>query len=81
MSQIVLVMSILVGLDGVEKMSKSTNNYIGVHDAPNDMFGKVMSIEDHPMPNYFAQQAPADVDGIAPKFRRCGFQIDQLCHS
>lgn len=51
--QIVLVMPILVGLDGVEKMSKSKNNYIGVHDAPNDMFGKVMSIADHLMPNYF----------------------------
>ena len=51
--QIVLVMPILVGLDGVEKMSKSKNNYIGVHDAPNEMFGKVMSIADQLMPNYF----------------------------
>lgn len=51
--QIVLVMPILVGLDGVEKMSKSKGNYIGVHDAPNDMFGKVMSIADTLMANYF----------------------------
>ncbi len=51
--QVVLVMPLLVGLDGVEKMSKSKGNYIGVHDAPNDMFGKVMSIADTLMANYF----------------------------
>lgn len=51
--QIVLVMPILVGLDGKEKMSKSKGNYIGVTDAPNDMFGKVMSIPDELMDNYF----------------------------
>jgi len=51
--QIVLVMPILVGLDGVEKMSKSKGNYIGVTDEPNDMFGKVMSIPDALMDNYF----------------------------
>lgn len=52
-SQIVLTMPILVGLDGVEKMSKSKDNYIGVTDEPNDMFGKVMSIPDALMDNYF----------------------------
>ncbi len=51
--QIVLVMPILVGLDGVQKMSKSKGNYIGVTDEPNDMFGKVMSIPDSLMDNYF----------------------------
>jgi len=51
--QIVLVMPILVGLDGVQKMSKSKANYIGVTDEPNDMFGKVMSIPDSLMENYF----------------------------
>jgi len=51
--QIVLVMPILVGLDGVEKMSKSKHNYIGVTDEANDMFGKVMSIPDTLMDNYF----------------------------
>ncbi len=51
--QIVLTMPILVGLDGVEKMSKSKNNYIGVTDEPNDMFGKVMSISDEMMENYY----------------------------
>jgi len=51
--QIVLIMPILVGLDGVEKMSKSKGNYVGVTDSPRDMFGKVMSIPDDLMDNYF----------------------------
>jgi tyrosyl-tRNA synthetase len=51
--QIVMIMPILVGLDGTEKMSKSKGNYIGVTDEPNDMFGKVMSIPDTLMGNYF----------------------------
>ncbi|MHC4783156.1 MAG: tyrosine--tRNA ligase [Planctomycetota bacterium] len=51
--QIVLTMPILVGLDGVQKMSKSKGNYIGVTDAPSDMFGKTMSIPDELMENYF----------------------------
>ena len=51
--QIVIVMPILVGLDGTEKMSKSKGNYIGVTDEPGDMFGKVMSISDDMMENYF----------------------------
>lgn len=51
--QIVMIMPILVGLDGVDKMSKSKGNYIGVTDSPKDMFGKVMSIPDTLMANYF----------------------------
>jgi tyrosyl-tRNA synthetase len=51
--QVVITMPILVGLDGTEKMSKSKGNYIGVTDEPNDMFGKVMSISDEMMSNYF----------------------------
>ncbi len=51
--QIVMIMPILVGIDGVEKMSKSKGNYIGVTDGPDDMFGKVMSIPDDLMENYF----------------------------
>ncbi|NIP32322.1 MAG: tyrosine--tRNA ligase [Phycisphaerae bacterium] len=51
--QIVMTMPILVGLDGKEKMSKSKDNYIGVTDEPNDMFGKIMSISDDMMENYF----------------------------
>lgn len=51
--QVVMVMPILVGLDGHDKMSKSKGNYVGVTDAPNDMFGKIMSIPDNLMSNYF----------------------------
>jgi len=51
--QITLTMPILEGLDGVQKMSKSLKNYIGVNDAPNDMFGKLMSISDDLMWRYF----------------------------
>ncbi|MGN1392523.1 MAG: tyrosine--tRNA ligase [Succinivibrionaceae bacterium] len=51
--QVVLMMPLLVGLDGVKKMSKSAGNYIGVHDEPNDMFGKIMSISDELMWNYY----------------------------
>jgi tyrosyl-tRNA synthetase len=51
--QIVIIMPILVGLDGTMKMSKSKGNYVGVTDAPNDMFGKIMSIPDNLMLNYF----------------------------
>jgi tyrosyl-tRNA synthetase len=51
--QVVITMPILVGLDGKEKMSKSKGNYVGVTDEPNDMFGKIMSISDAMMENYF----------------------------
>lgn len=51
--QVVMTMPILEGLDGVQKMSKSLNNYIGVQDAPDDMFGKVMSISDTLMWRYY----------------------------
>jgi len=52
-SQIVLTMPLLAGLDGVEKMSKSKGNYVGVTDTAYDMFGKLMSIPDTLMENYF----------------------------
>ena len=51
--QIVITMPLLEGLDGVQKMSKSLDNYIGIDDAPADMFGKVMSISDELMWRYF----------------------------
>jgi len=51
--QVILTMPILEGLDGVQKMSKSLGNYIGIEDAPNDMFGKLMSISDDLMWRYF----------------------------
>jgi tyrosyl-tRNA synthetase len=51
--QIVLTMPLLEGLDGVNKMSKSLDNYIGITDAPEDMFGKLMSVSDELMWRYF----------------------------
>mgnify|MGYP000953522497 FL=1 len=51
--QAVLMMPILEGLDGVQKMSKSLGNYIGITDAPNDMFGKILSISDDLMWRYY----------------------------
>jgi tyrosyl-tRNA synthetase len=51
--QIVLTTPLLEGLDGVQKMSKSLGNYVGIHDLPEDMFGKLMSISDTLMWRYF----------------------------
>ncbi len=51
--QVVLTMPLLEGLDGVNKMSKSMGNYIGITDAPEEMFGKIMSISDELMWRYF----------------------------
>ena len=50
--QSILTMPILEGLDGVQKMSKSLNNYIGINDSPKDIFGKLMSISDELMWRY-----------------------------
>ncbi len=50
--QVVLTMPILEGLDGVQKMSKSLGNYIGINEPPNDMFGKLMSVSDDLMWRY-----------------------------
>jgi tyrosyl-tRNA synthetase len=51
--QCILTMPLLVGLDGVEKMSKSKGNYIGINEPVNEMFGKLMSISDELMWDYF----------------------------
>jgi len=51
--QVVITMPILEGLDGVQKMSKSLNNYVGIADSADDMFGKLMSISDELMWRYF----------------------------
>jgi tyrosyl-tRNA synthetase len=51
--QVVLTMPLLEGLDGVNKMSKSLDNYIGITDSPEDMFGKLMSVSDELMWRYF----------------------------
>src|SRR5215467_7138669 len=52
-SQVVLTMPLLEGLDGVQKMSKSLGNYIGINEPPNEQFGKVMSISDELMFRYY----------------------------
>jgi len=51
--QTVIMTPLLEGLDGVQKMSKSLNNYIGITEVPNDMFGKIMSVSDELMWRYF----------------------------
>lgn len=51
--QVVMTMPLLEGLDGVKKMSKSYGNYVGVSDAPQDMFGKLMSVSDELMARYY----------------------------
>lgn len=63
--QIVLTMPLLEGLDGVQKMSKSLNNYVGVNDEPADMFGKLMSIPDSIMWRYFDLLSAKSNDAIA----------------
>ena len=63
--QAVLMMPILEGLDGVQKMSKSLNNYIGVTDEPNDMFGKLLSISDELMWRYFELLSDKSLEEIA----------------
>lgn len=63
--QAVLMMPILEGLDGVQKMSKSLNNYIGVADEPNDMYGKVLSISDELMWRYYELLSDKSLEEIA----------------
>jgi len=63
--QAVLMMPILEGLDGVQKMSKSLGNYIGVTDTPNDMFGKVLSISDDLMWRFYELLSTKTLDEIA----------------
>jgi tyrosyl-tRNA synthetase len=62
--QCVLTMPLLEGLDGVNKMSKSLGNYIGITDTPQDMFGKLMSISDTLMWRYFELLSFRDMDEI-----------------
>lgn len=62
--QVCMLMPILVGLDGTEKMSKSLNNYIGIQDSPNDMFGKIMSISDELMYIYYEQITDISLEEI-----------------
>lgn len=68
--QIVLTTPLLEGLDGVNKMSKSLNNYIGIEEPPNEMFGKIMSISDDLMWRYYellTDVTPADLANLKAK--------------
>ena len=65
--QVVLTMPLLEGTDGVEKMSKSLGNYIGINEKPSDIFGKIMSVSDEMMWRYYllcTDFSPAQVDAI-----------------
>jgi len=62
--QIVITTPLLEGLDGVQKMSKSLGNYIGITDAPGEMFGKIMSISDDLMWRYFEVLSFRSLDDI-----------------
>ncbi|MDO8684026.1 MAG: tyrosine--tRNA ligase [Armatimonadota bacterium] len=93
--QVGLFMPLLPGLDGVQKMSKSLGNYIGITEAPKDMFGKAMSIPDDVMPMYYelATNVPMDEvrqieQGISAGTvhpmeakKRLAFEITKIYHS
>ncbi|CAN5509037.1 tyrosine--tRNA ligase [soil metagenome] len=78
--QVVLLMPILEGLDGVQKMSKSLGNYVGVTDVPNDMFGKLMSISDALMARYYplllGRTQPPDRHPMVAKKQLAGEIVD-----
>lgn len=92
--QMVMTVPLLVGTDGSQKMSQSLGNYIGVDDEPADMFGKVMSIPDEAMDQYFrlaTELDPTEVDAIMAGLvdgsahpgdtkRRLGRDIVELYH-
>ncbi len=70
--QVAMTMPLLLGTDGVNKMSQSLDNYVAVDDAPADMFGKVMSIPDDLMPQWYrlatelpAEESEAVISGVA----------------
>ena len=70
-SQIVLTTPILEGLDGVQKMSKSLGNAIGIHEPPVEMFGKVMSISDTMMWRYYELLTDVSLADIAQMQKQC----------
>jgi tyrosyl-tRNA synthetase len=64
--QSILTMPLLIGTDGTQKMSKSLGNYVGVTDPPQEMFGRLMSIPDELMPDYFRLLLSAEPPSTAP---------------
>lgn len=69
--QCILTMPLLVGTDGVDKMSKSKNNYVGVTEAPGSMFGKIMSISDELMWNWYQLLSFKSLQDIAVLKQAC----------
>jgi tyrosyl-tRNA synthetase len=69
--QCILTLPLLEGLDGVNKMSKSLDNYVGITEAPNEMFGKLMSISDLLMWRYFELLSFRPMEEIARLKREC----------
>ncbi|MCP3029454.1 tyrosine--tRNA ligase [Halobacillus sp. A5] len=63
--QVVLLLPLIEGLDGKEKMSKSKNNYIGIDESPNDIFGKTMSIPDELIVKYFELTSNLSIEEVA----------------
>jgi tyrosyl-tRNA synthetase len=79
--QIACIQPILEGLDGVQKMSKSLNNYVGICDPPGDMFGKVMSISDALMARYYAilfGEAPPSIHPMEAKKQLASRVVEQF---
>ncbi len=70
--QCILTLPLLEGLDGVNKMSKSLDNYVGITEAPNEMFGKLMSISDELMWRYYELLSFRPLDELATLKRECG---------
>ncbi len=78
-SQVAFTMPILVGLDGSRKMSKSLGNYVGITEAPGEMFGKMMSIPDELMWSYYELVTDRTPEEIAHFKTRC-FQRQHASH-
>ena len=82
--QVVLLLPILEGLDGVKKMSKSLGNHIALNEAPNEMFGKLMSISDQMMVRYYplllGRELPADLHPLDAK-KQLAREITATYHS
>ncbi|MCB0417335.1 MAG: tyrosine--tRNA ligase [Bdellovibrionales bacterium] len=68
--QVCITMPLLEGLDGVQKMSKSLGNYVGVYESPNEIFGKLMSLPDASLRRYFDLLSDLSIQGIQDLFSR-----------
>ncbi|MGA3170236.1 MAG: tyrosine--tRNA ligase [Chthoniobacteraceae bacterium] len=81
--QVALMMPLLEGLDGVQKMSKSLGNYVGVSEAPAEMFGKLMSISDELMKRYYTLLLGKETPAIHPMDakKQLAFEIVERYHS